>query len=75
MRRIEKVAQRLEANGYQTQILDDNRLGVVVPHGGDRDVRNSIPMWMWLFYWIKTTTVHEHARGDRGNDIIEVMMW
>ena len=72
MKRIEKVAQLLEDNGYHAQILDDKRLGVIVPHGHEKDVLNSIPMWVWWVYWIKTQVVHEHAREEQGNDIIEI---
>lgn len=71
MSKIDSIVRSLRHAGYSPTV-QGNIIGVVIPHGEDKKVRNAIPMWKWWFYWVKTQTIHEHATGEKGNDIIEI---
>jgi hypothetical protein len=62
LEQADKIFKILDNQGWDTRMhTRDGKYVVTVfaVEGLDREIRNSVPMFYWFFYWLHATTIHE----------------
>jgi hypothetical protein len=64
LEQADKISKILDNQGWSVKVYtkkDDKHFTVSVfaAEGLDREIRNSVPMFYWFFYWLHATTIHE----------------